>query len=341
MSTLTEQTTRDTHTPKYVSPNTHQPLAFSDRGLTGVDGITFGLLAANPGLPPIPDFLEHQQLGEKEQSSLEMYHGGRALQTYRNFLDWLFASFGVEERSFRASLAARLGTCEGGRILVTGCGLGDDLAPILSIIGATGDLYAQDLSPSMVAGAQFHLARDRGPLGIANVHFSAGDASRLPFPDRFFDGALHFGGINLFSDIGGAIAEMNRVVRAGGRVVFGDEGVAPWLKQTEYGKIAICNNALWSTDAPLSLLPPTAVDVHLSWVLGNCFYLVDFEVSTIGPQMNIDLVHKGGRGGSARTRFYGQLEGVRLETKENVRRAAAAKGISVHDWLEQAIAKAL
>jgi hypothetical protein len=53
--------------------------------------------------------------------------------------------------------------------------------------------------------------------------------------------------------------------------------------------------------------------------------------------MNIDVPNKGRRGGSMRTRYFGQLEGVTEEIKKFVLDDAAKKGISVHDWLEQAI----
>jgi predicted HicB family RNase H-like nuclease len=52
-------------------------------------------------------------------------------------------------------------------------------------------------------------------------------------------------------------------------------------------------------------------------------------------------VHKGRRGGSMRTRYFGQLEGVDPDTRDKVMQAAAAAKISVKDWLEQAISKAL
>jgi hypothetical protein len=65
--------------------------------------------------------------------------------------------------------------------------------------------------------------------------------------------------------------------------------------------------------------------------------VIDFEVSDIGPFMNIDVHHKGLRGGSMRTRYFGQLEGVTEESKKFVLEDAKRRGISVHDWLEQVI----
>jgi hypothetical protein len=74
-------------------------------------------------------------------------------------------------------------------------------------------------------------------------------------------------------------------------------------------------------------------------VLGNCFYVIDFEVSGIGPLMNLDVPHKGSRGGTMRSRYYGRLEGVTDATKRYVISDAKNKGISVHEWLEQSIEK--
>mgnify|MGYP007051649106 CR=1 FL=1 len=47
---------------------------------------------------------------------------------------------------------------------------------------------------------------------------------------------------NLFDDVGRAIFEMSRVVRPAGRVVVGDEGVGPWLRSTDYGRMVVTNN---------------------------------------------------------------------------------------------------
>lgn len=326
--------------PQYMCTHSKTVMAVTPNGLVGEDGRCVPYLSQASADNPIPNFLATQAILAGAQLSLEMYDTEKAAGIYRNFLNWLFAAFREDEAAVRRGMAARLRLAKGGRVLVTGCGLGDDIPAILEAVGPTGQVYAQDLSPAMVLRAQTDL-RQRDRRAYDQVFFSVGNAVALPFADGFFDAAYHFGGINLFDDIKGAIAEMNRAVRPGGRVMFGDEGVAPWLKEKEYGKIAICNNALWSANVPLPLLPDTCLEVNVSWILGNCFYIVDFMVSDTGPVMDIDLPHKGRRGGTPRTRYFGQLEGVTEETKEKVLAAAAAAGTSVHDWLEMAIAKAL
>jgi len=324
----------------YVCPMTRSSLTELDDGLMRDDGTMYPYMNALLPNNKIPNFLHPRNINEKLKRSLDMYDTHVSSDIYRNFLDWLFLTFDENETAFRKMLSAKLHVSIGSRVLVTGCGLGDDLPSIMDIIGPSGNLYAQDLSPSMIMATQSKINL-LGTQRIPKTFCSVGNAATLPFRDGFFDAALHFGGINLFDDVKGAIREMSRVVKIGGKVVVGDEGVAPWLKSTEYGNIAICNNALWAAEPPLSLLPETSQHASVTWILGNCFYVIEFTVSDKLPYMNIDLVHKGRRGGSARTRYFGQLEGVTIATKKRVLEAASAAGMSVHDWLEKAISQAL
>lgn len=220
---------------------------------------------------------------------------------YRNFLAWLYATFGLDDgdgvANFRRSLVRELRLSPGAKVLNTGCGLGDDVTYLLE--AGTRELDCVDISESMVTAAKAEQSRE-------GVRFHVADACALRFPDASFDAAFHFGGLNVFSDRKAGIHEMARVVKDGGRVVFGDEGVAPWLRETDYGKMAISNNALWAHSAPVELLPQSAVDVSLKWVLGNCFYLIAFTVQREGPYMNADVPHKSPRGGSMRSRYEGR-----------------------------------
>lgn len=104
--------------------------------------------------------------------------------------------------------------------------------------------------------------RGRGVIAC-EVDFFTGNAITLPFQDGFFDAAFHFGGINLFGDRSKAVAEMARVVKKGGRVVFGDEGLAPWLRKTEYGKILMNSSALYAYETPFDAMPVSAREVSL------------------------------------------------------------------------------
>ena len=279
------------------------------------------------------DFLQFLSPSADDEANIKAYSSPVSKEFYRNFLDWLFATFDTEEQAFRKKLIEGLHLKHGSKVLITGCGFGEDIPICADIVGQDGEIHAQDLSREMVLSAAQSHNRD-------NTLFTISNALDLPYRDDYFDAVFHFGGINLFGDTRTAIKEMTRVCKTGGRVVFGDEGLAPHLKDTEFGKIAIANIDLWKTDAPLAMLPPNAADIRLEYVLGNCFYVISFSIGDGLPKMNIDVEHKGLRGGSARSRYFGQLEGVTSEAKEKIYNAARAEGISVHKLLSRIISEA-
>ncbi len=256
-----------------------------------------------------------------------------AALVHDNALRWLFATFETDEASVRENLVQRLQLARGQRVLVTGAGAGNDLPYLARSLGQ-GEIYVLDIAQQMLLAAVARYQSELGRSGV-NLHFSVSDATNLPFSDDYFDAAYHFGGINLFSDIRKGIAEMNRVVRPGGKVVIGDEGVAPWLRDTELGKMLIRNNPLYQCEVPLALLPESARSVRLSWELSNCFYVIEFSVSAGPPPVNIDVPHVGSRGGSIRTRYFGQLEGVDPALRDHVYAEAERLGISRVEYIER------
>lgn len=328
----------------YVCPFTKSELEETNNGLVRDDGTCFPYLKTQEPGNPIPLFLNDEALQQSKTQIQQMYHKDNSEEMYDNFLNWLFETFHVSEDEFRSSMIAKLDLKDGSRVLVTGAGLGSDLPFIHSQIGDHGELYAQDLSSVMVAGMQKRVSQkisSGASRSAGNIFLSVGNAESLPFQDDFFDAAFHFGGINFYDNLGTAICEMDRVVRPGGKVVFGDESVAPWLRENEYGKMAICNISNWAAEVPLEYLPETCQEVNLTWILGNCFYIIDYKVSSDLPHMNIDVQHKGSRGGTMRTRYFGQLEGIDPKLKAAVIDAAASQGESVHSWLQKALSSVL
>ncbi|MBK8870699.1 MAG: methyltransferase domain-containing protein [Elusimicrobia bacterium] len=225
-------------------------------------------------------------------------------------------------------------------MLVTGAGAGNDLPFLIRALEGKGEIFAQDIAKEMILVGISRYKNDF-PRSDVNVYFSVSDATTLPFLDDFFDSAYHFGGINLFSNIKRGIAEMNRVVKAEGRVVIGDEGLAPWLTRTEYGEMLVKNNPLYSCAPPLSAIPETARAVNLSWELGNCYYIIEFQVSKTPLSINIDIPHKGKRGGTLRTRYYGQLEGVDPNLRDRIYAEAERQGVSRVNFLESILRASL
>lgn len=309
----------------FACPERHTPLVQTQIGLMSEDGHLFPFLNTRT-----IDFISPYSINSDDARNLDMYNAPASTEMYRNFLDWLFATFNEEELSFRQNLLKSLNLCHGDKVLITSVGLGDDIPIVNKLVGPSGEIHAQDISKAMVLLAESKADGD-------NVMFSVSNGNLLPHKDRYFDAVFHFGGINLFGDTKKAIAELERVCKIGGRVVFGDEGIAPHLRGTEYAKIAIANNRLWEQPAPLDLLPPNAHNVQLNWVLGNCFYVIGFDVGKGLPYMNIDIKHIGIRGGTARTRYFGQLEGVTETSKNKLLQSAKERKMSVHDLLEEMI----
>lgn len=311
----------------FCEPATYLKLNRMQEGLRSPTGTLYRYIDQ---AKKIIDFIEPVSLTELDQANLQMYNSENSTDIYRNFLNWLFQTFDETEKVFRERLLQQLRLKKGMKVLVTGCGLGEDIPLIMAMIGTEGELHAQDLSKAMVKAAS-------ELNNYSNLCFSVSNGNTLPHPSRYFDAVFHFGGINLFGDVKKAIAELERVCKIGGRVVFGDEGIAPHLRGTLYADIAINNNNLWKSEPPVNLLPTNAIDIEVKFLLGNCFYLMAFTPSEGFPKMNIDVIHKGTRGGSARTRYFGKIEGVSERTREKLMLAARQRGVSIHDLLEEII----
>jgi SAM-dependent methyltransferase len=105
-----------------------------------------------------------------------------------------------------------------------------------------------------------------------NAELVHGNAEHLPFADKTFDALFHFGGVNLFTDPAGALAEFVRVVKPGGVVAYGDEGFSPDCPDTWRRRLLTRMNPGYLRTRPT---PPTGlVDVSESVVYGGFAYLV-------------------------------------------------------------------
>ena len=314
-----------------ICPVSHTQLTLFDNSLRNKDNLIFKIHSHSP---QVIDFMEPLANSDHDKGNLAAYNNPATVQIYRNFLNWLFKTFEVDESQFRAELVSHLNLAPHQKILIVGVGLGEDIEAILKNVNETCEIHAQDISRAMI------IAAAQNPL-FKNVHFTISNGNSLPYRTQYFDAVFHFGGINLFGEMKNAIAELARVCKIGGRVVFGDEGIAKHLLHTEYAKILINNISLWSSEAPLHLLPENAAEIQLNYYLGNCFYLLSFTVAEGLPKVNIDIPHLGRRGGTARTRYFGQLEGVSVETKKRLIDKAAELNCSVHELLESMIVDSL
>lgn len=149
------------------------------------------------------------------------FHTGRPLADILGYADeWLE---GIPEESI-ASFAGTgnpfsLGRLlEGERVVDVGCGAGIDSLIAARMVGPRGDVVGVDMTPSMLARARASSTRG----GFTNVHFHEGLAESLPLPNGWADVVISNGVLNLFPDKLGALQEMARVLKPGGRLQIGD-----------------------------------------------------------------------------------------------------------------------
>jgi len=98
----------------------------------------------------------------------------------------------------------------GHTVLDVACGTGVVAAAAAERVGPSGAVTGVDINPGMIAVA----SRTQG------VRWAQADAARLPFPDGGFDRVLCQAGLQFVPDRLGALREMRRVLRPGGRVAL-------------------------------------------------------------------------------------------------------------------------
>lgn len=102
----------------------------------------------------------------------------------------------------------------GARLLDVGCGTGEDAVALAALVAPGGRVTGVDLSAQMVREA-----RRRAGAAAGTVEFLAGDVLSLGLPEGAFDGCRCERTLQHVADPAGAVAEMARLVRPGGRVV--------------------------------------------------------------------------------------------------------------------------
>lgn len=325
----------------YVCPASKSPLDLEAAQVDGDDVVRGRLVAAEGREYPIeggiPDFTFREALPELEARTREEYDLS-ADEIYDKAVDWQFAAMYENEDEVREEMLGWLDLEPQFRVLEIGAGTGRDSFRIARRLESEGEFFMQDLSPNMVTKCRENMARHTDELGLScEQHFFISNATYLPLPDDYFDAVFHFGGFNQFSEKKKSLEEISRVAKMGSKIVFGDESVAPWLRGTEFEGIVTTNNPLFDHDVPMDTLPIGARDVCLHWILRNCFYVFEFRKGEGPPRLDLDLPHAGRRGGTMRTRYYGRLEGVTLETKKLAVEAAAKRGMSLHEWLDRIV----
>ena len=108
------------------------------------------------------------------------------------------------------------GVRAGQRVLDLASGTGDLAARLAGLVGPTGLVVMSDINAAMLAQGRDRMLDD-GRVG--NVRYAQLDAEALPFPAGSFDCVTIGFGLRNVTHKERALAEMHRVLRAGGRAL--------------------------------------------------------------------------------------------------------------------------
>jgi len=103
-------------------------------------------------------------------------------------------------------------------VLDLGSGGGIDVLLSARRVGPTGKAYGLDMTKEMLDLAR----RNAADAGATNVEFLEGHIEKIPLPDATIDVIISNCVVNLSPDKPAVFAEMNRVLRGGGRIGVSD-----------------------------------------------------------------------------------------------------------------------
>ena len=103
-------------------------------------------------------------------------------------------------------------------VLDLGCGAGTDLLIAAQMAGPSGRAIGVDMTPAMLDRAR----QSADAMGLANVELHESLIETLPLPDASVDAVISNGVIDLIVDKKAVFAEIDRVLKPGGRLQIAD-----------------------------------------------------------------------------------------------------------------------
>ncbi|HVE95644.1 MAG TPA: methyltransferase domain-containing protein [Pseudonocardiaceae bacterium] len=166
----------------------------------------------------------------------------------------------------RRQVLGTLALQPGERVLDIGSGPGFLAVEMAAAVGPAGEVQGVDVSGSMLVLAE---AREVS-AGSAPVTFRRGGAEQLPVPNASFDVAVSTQVLEYVEDVPGALAEIHRVLRPGGRVL---------LLDTDWDSIVWHSEDDERMARVLVAWEEHLVDPHLPRTLGASLEAAGFDVA--------------------------------------------------------------
>jgi ubiquinone/menaquinone biosynthesis C-methylase UbiE len=145
---------------------------------------------------------------------------------------------------------------KGGSLLEVSIGTGDNL-PFLFESPDLDQVFGLDISMGQLRQCAKYIRKKGLP-----VELFLATAERLPFRDESFDGVLHIGGINFFSDKKAAIDEMIRVAKPGCRIVIADESEQVAKRVARFSRSSDAKDL--DLSVPVNLVPDTMEEIKVT-----------------------------------------------------------------------------
>ena len=180
-------------------------------------------------------------------------------------------SAGAVERRSRILHALDLRTGE--HVLDVGSGPGHQVAEIAPLVAPGGLVKGLDSAESAIKVASQRWT------GFDNVEFITGDAYNLPFEDSTFDVVMSSQVFEYLDDVEGALSEIFRVLKSGGRIL---------IHGTEWGAL------LWrSSDAArmarfMNIWDGHLVDPHMPQTFSKKLEIAGFDVVNAAPVVHVE-----------------------------------------------------
>lgn len=146
---------------------------------------------------------------EKAKKVAEVFHS--VANKYDLMNDVMSAGLHRSWKRFAVNIS---GVSNGDKVLDIAGGSGDLSKLFAQKVGADGQVFLTDINASMLG-----VGRDRMLDSGLNVPALQCDAEKLPFPDQYFDCVIVAFGLRNMTHKDRALAEMQRVLKVGGRLL--------------------------------------------------------------------------------------------------------------------------